>query len=194
MSALAASSSQNSTSLRVLVLSYCLSAAQLTSVLTNLKESSKKAQSHKTRQLLWKAYGDMIGWVGGKDGSMDCFLKFSVTGEDVDAGVFEVQELTKRQRGCCGGLDTMGRKHKPTGEEDKCKGWVMGWAEEEADEAWRDLMDGEPCVYCTGDKVRGAKDGWNEATAKAIYRISPKLITFYSSLRSSPNLFRDSLH
>lgn len=151
MSAMAATPS-SPPSLRVLVLSYSLSALQLTSVLNNLKESSKKSGSHKTRQLLWKAYGDMIGWAGGKDGSMDCFLMFKA-GEDVNEGILEVQELTKRQRGCCGSLDMLGRKHRPEGEEDKCKGWVMGWAEEEADEAWRDLMEGEPCVYCTGDKV-----------------------------------------
>ncbi|GMI45256.1 hypothetical protein TrCOL_g2378 [Triparma columacea] len=151
MSALAASPA-TPTSLRVLLLSCSLSAAQLTTVLTNLKESSKKSGSHKTRQLLWKAYGDMIGWAGGKDGNMDCFLMFK-TGDDVDSGVLEVVELTKRQRGCCGSLDMLGKKHKPTGEEEKCNGWAMAWSEDEADEAWRDLMEGEPCVYCTGDKV-----------------------------------------
>ena len=153
MSALAATPTTNS-SLRVLVLSFSLSAAQLTSVLTKLKESSKKSSSHKARQLLWKAYGDMIGWVGGKDGPCDCFLMFKA-GEDAESesGVLEVQELTKRQRGCCGSLDMLGKKHRPEGDEEKCKGWAMGWSEDEAEEAWRDLMEGEPCVYCTGDKI-----------------------------------------
>ncbi|GMH65346.1 hypothetical protein TrST_g9561 [Triparma strigata] len=153
MSALALGASTAPASLRVLVLCTALSPPQLTSVLTSLKDSSKKAGSHKTRELLWKAYGDMLTWAGGGDGTIDAFLMFKA-GEDVNEGKLQIQELTKRQRGCCGSLDILGRKHTPAGEEEgKCRGWAMVWTEDEASSAFEDLLDGEPCIYCTGDKV-----------------------------------------
>ena len=89
---------------------------------------------------------------GTLDSPVNAFLTF---GPGADGGEPEVQvmELTKRQRGLVnGGLELVGRKIKPP-EDPSSRAFAMMWCEEEAQVAWDDLHEAEPCICISPDAV-----------------------------------------
>ena len=117
-----------------------------------LKEDSKKASSHKRRELYWDAYGKMSSKCAAIDGAAHVLMTYRADGEG--GGSVELVELTKRQRGLVGGgCEIMGRKIKPLEADAAYKSWCVAWSEEAAEVAWGDLMSDEPCVYVTTDGV-----------------------------------------
>jgi len=128
-----------------------LDGTELSAIIEGLKQSSKSIGTHKRRELYWNAYTALASRVARLESKSHCFLKF-VTTADGD-GHIELEELTKRQRGLVnGGCDFMGKKVKPP-EDPTAKGWVMAFAEEDAQLAWDDLHAAEPCIYITADGV-----------------------------------------
>ena len=145
--------------LLLLILSYGMSGGELALTLEKLKTDSKSIGSHKRRELYWSAYGKMIGKTSGMEGSQHCFLMFRALPDgDASDGEVEVVELTKRQRGLLNGqCEVMGHKLKPTGPDGKpdptSKNWCVAYHEAEAQVAWDDLTQGEPCIYISADAV-----------------------------------------
>ena len=140
--------------LLVLVLAFGIDAGDAAAVLEALKSQSKSISSHKGRQLYWEAYSKFISRTSSMEGSANCFLRFTaVPGKEAE-GTVEVINLTKRQRGLLNsGLDVMGKKHKSP-ENPQPRAFVMTWGEDgEAQRAWEDLQNAEPCIYVAADGV-----------------------------------------
>lgn len=135
--------------LHVLVLVNGMAAADVALALEEARSASKSIGTHKRRQLFWDCYTKMAAKTSSLEGAISCFMLYSASpdGEGED-GKVELVELTKRQRGLVGGgIDIMGRKLKAS----ECeKGWVMLW-DDDAQEAWDDLMHAEPCIYVKPD-------------------------------------------
>lgn len=138
-------------SLLVLVLCCGMTFGELAATIEKLKESSKSAGSHKRRELYWDAYSKMASKMTGREGVAHCFLLYRANAE---GGAVELVELTKRQRGALSGgsVEVLGHKLRPP-EAPSAKSWAMNFGEEDAQQAWEDLMGGEPCVYLTADAV-----------------------------------------
>mmetsp|Transcript_36692 Transcript_36692/g.72617 ORF Transcript_36692/g.72617 Transcript_36692/m.72617 type:complete len:342 (-) Transcript_36692:117-1142(-) len=141
--------------LLVLLLSNGMSPADFTAAVEGLKNQSKSIGTHKRRELFWQAYEKLGSKAASLEGTPQCFLSFSAAMDDEgkpEEGSAEVTELTKRQRGLLGSVDLLGHKIKAA-EDPKAKSWLMAWSEDEAQEAWDDLMGAEPCIYLTSDGV-----------------------------------------
>ena len=135
----------------VLILSAGMSGGDLAAALEQLKEKSKAIGTHKRREVYWQAYGKLIAKTSSMEGGpVYCFLLYRVNGDG--DGEVEAIELTKRQRGLVGGgCEILGHKIKPI--DPDAKGWMMAYSEADAQAAWEDLMEGEPCIYLTPDGV-----------------------------------------
>ena len=149
--------------LHLLLLSYGMNGMELAATLETLKESSKSIGSHKRRQLYWEAYSKLISKTSAlPDGASHCFLTYHAVPPEADAAESEgeaaIVELTKRQKGLLNGqCDILGHKLKPSGPDGKpdptSKNWCVAFSEEDAQVAWDDLNDGEPCIYVATDGV-----------------------------------------
>ena len=138
--------------LLLLVLCVNLTGEDAMKVVEELKSDSKKASTHKRRQLYWEAYTAMSSKLGSMEGTVNCFVKFVAGDAEGDAGSVEIVELTKRQRGLMGSIDIMGKKVKPP-EDSASKGWAVAFSEDDVKVAWDDLHSAEPCIYITADAV-----------------------------------------
>ena len=135
----------------VLLLCNGMNFGELAAVIEELKNKSKGAGTHARRELYWQAYTKLASKVSGMDGAAHCFLHYRAT---VDGeGAVEIIELTKRQRGLVnGGCEFLGLKVKPP-EDPTSKSWCLVFNEDDAQDAWDDLMTAEPCIYLSVDGV-----------------------------------------
>ncbi len=152
---MASFTSDTASGLMMLVLCNGLAADDLVSVLESLRADSKKASSHKRRELYWEGYGAMVNCLSSVEGKAYCFLKYTVfEGE----GTAEYVELTKRQKGLVtGGCDILARKNRPDSDEKKSVAgggpWAASWGEDEAKSAYEDICTAEPVIYLSNDGV-----------------------------------------
>ena len=137
--------------LAVLILSAGMTGADLAAALEQLKEKSKSISVHKKREIFWQAYTKLISKTSSFEGGpVFCFLLYRVNADG--DGEVEAVELTKRQKGLVhGGCEILGHKIKPI--DPDAKGWMMAYSEEDAQAAWHDLMEAEPCIYLAPDGV-----------------------------------------
>jgi len=141
--------------LLVLLLSNGMSPADFSTAVEGLKSSSKSIGTHKRREIFWEAYSKLASQAAKLDSTPQCFLSYrAIMDKDGKMGEdsVEVVELTKRQRGLLASVELLGHKIKPA-EDPKAKSWLMVFSEEDAQTAWDDLMNGEPCIYLTPDGV-----------------------------------------
>lgn len=148
-----AAAAPDDTELLVLILSNGMAGPELAAVIEGLKSSSKSISSHKRRELYWSAYGAMASSAAGLQNGANCFLLYRCTAEG--EGSVEVVELTKRQKGMLssGSVEVMGRKLKSP-EDPTSKAWAMAFSEGDAQLAWDDFMNAEPCVVINSDGIR----------------------------------------
>ena len=149
------SAEPSASGLMMLVLCNGLATDDLVSVIESLKNDSKKASSHKRRELYWEGYGAMVNALSSVEGKAYCFLKYTVFDGE---GTAEYVELTKRQKGLVtGGCDILARKNRPESDEQKAKTgggpWAATWGEDDAKMAYEDLCTAEPVIYLSNDGV-----------------------------------------
>ena len=131
------------TECELLIVSNGMDCAKLAALVESLKESSKNAGSHKARQLLWEGYGAIASKLGGMDGSYAGFLQWG-------SGGASLTPATKKQAHALGqgGLEILGRRHRPL-EEPESKSWIVVFTEREARDALSDITSSEACISIT---------------------------------------------
>ena len=131
------------TECELLIVSNGMDCAKLAALIESLKESSKNAGSHKARQLLWEGYGAIASKLGGMDGSYAGFLQWG-------SGGASLTPATKKQAHALGqgGLEILGRRHRPL-EEPESKSWIVVFTEREARDALADITSSEACISIT---------------------------------------------
>mmetsp|Transcript_16649 Transcript_16649/g.51448 ORF Transcript_16649/g.51448 Transcript_16649/m.51448 type:complete len:341 (-) Transcript_16649:24-1046(-) len=137
--------------LAMLVVCNGMDASKLAALVESLKTDSKNAGAHKTRQLLWAAYGAIATTLGGVEGAVAGFLKYNEPAVEGEDGAASFEAFTKKQAHALGqgGLELMGRKLRPL-EEPESKQWAVVFCEgDEAVDALDDIKNAEACVYVT---------------------------------------------
>lgn len=127
-----------------------MEAGKLAAVVDAMKTDSKNCGTHKLRSLLWDGYGAIISKLSSVSGDYHGFLAFYGPATDDDTGKAVLTPFTKKQAHALssGGLELMGKKHKPLEEPESPK-WVTAYCEDEAALAYDDIVNAESCVYVT---------------------------------------------
>mmetsp|Transcript_28611 Transcript_28611/g.85483 ORF Transcript_28611/g.85483 Transcript_28611/m.85483 type:complete len:341 (+) Transcript_28611:134-1156(+) len=133
----------------MLIVSNGMDAGKLAALIDHQKSESKNAGAHKTRQLLWNAYGALGARLAGVEGGYAGFLKYAAGSGD-DDGDASLEPFTKRQAHALsqGGLELMGRKLRPLEEPDS-KQWMIAFCGADAQAAYDDITSAEACVTIT---------------------------------------------
>ena len=138
----------------------------------SLKTDSKNAGAHKTRQLLWAAYGAIATTLGGVEGAVAGFLKYNEPAVEGEDGAASFEAFTKKQAHALGqgGLELMGRKLRPL-EEPESKQWAVVFCEgDEAVDALDDIKNAEACVYVVRRADMSLMNHGGAAAAAWIFR------------------------
>lgn len=140
----------------VLILCCGLHGDCIQELIDQVKMSSTNSSSHKRRELLWQAYTKLGNKaMSVQDDKIFGFFTFHLPISDDDVidpedGVADFIPATKRQKGMLMQVDIMGKKFKPP-DADNSNSWMSCWFEEDAINAWNDLMYGEPVIFLSQD-------------------------------------------
>lgn len=145
---------ESSGELLLLLLSNGMSPPDFGTAVQGLMSSSQCIKSQKRRDQFVEAYSQVGCRAAALESMPHCFIlyRLSIDAQGNNEGSVEVIELTKRQRGLLGNIDLLGHRIKPA-EDPKSKAWLMAFWEEDAQVAWDDLMQAEPCIYIAADGV-----------------------------------------
>jgi len=148
----------------ILLLVNGLSPADLSSVVSSLKEASKSISTHARRQFYWSSYITITSAVAkfsDKDDRLFGLIKYLRHDKDDDDGVVKFEEFTKNQRGLvnagAGNTHTMlGKKFRvmvdEEGEAPGAKEYLMAWFDEDAAAAYNDITSNSECIAIDAEK------------------------------------------